>query len=281
MEQYDDEDDDMMMSSSMKSMEQYSDMMNKKLNTIIEKFKMKKQHLKRREKARRIRFFKSLAKEFPYKLVISLSKQALKAKNVNIATRNHKLRKFLDKRHIHRLDRRLSAELKMREKMRQKIKMRKQRRMIQRRMKRYNMMLQRKQKLFDSKKQEREALGELPPEVPSVVERLVWSNNKSRNRVGVDFIRGDLPIVGTDHIERRYFSPSAAYTPSTSLQDSGIAVLAGISANSTQQELHSLKQFISSGYGAEGGISYKTLPQSYAGRLKQQSDKPVQIKAFA
>ena len=117
--------------------------------------------LKKREKIRRKMFFMKLnVKLQGNKLAYAKVQDLIATGNSAHVLTNPKLRKSMEKRELEKLAR-------IGEKEHEKRKM-------------FNLHM----KKMMSMPQHEEAIGELPPEVPAVIERLVWSNNRNRAREG-------------------------------------------------------------------------------------------------
>ena len=89
----------------------------------------------------------------------------------------------------------------------------------------------------------------------SVIDRMVYSNSKSRLRGAGDPIRGDIGCIVP--IKDQWFRPSAR--PNIDLRQGAIAILAGIE-NETPRELKALQNAYSAGTSTKDSYSYQTSP---------------------
>lgn len=89
----------------------------------------------------------------------------------------------------------------------------------------------------------------------SVIDRMVYSNSKSRLRGAGDPIRGDIGCIVP--IKDQWFRPSAR--PNIDLRQGAIAILAGIE-NETPRELQALQNAYSAGVSTRDSYSYQTSP---------------------
>lgn len=110
------------------------------------------------------------------------------------------------------------------------------------------------------------ALGQMEqPECnPIVYDRFIYANQKNRNLVGADFLRGDIPITPQPS---QWFSVAA--NPQTMLREGALAVMGGLD-NNTTKELLALKSASSGGLVDTGsGVNFtvqKSMYGSTAGR---------------